>query len=77
MSRVMVHEPADDLRQKIIMARNSIINREKREIKCPYCNHVVIRVYNDSTGFIECKCKKCKTDVLVDLVSMRKMRYKI
>ncbi len=73
MSKVYTNMPSDDLKMKIVRAREFIRNKESRNIRCPYCKHIAFVVFAGSTGYVETKCRKCKHEVLVDLISMRKM----
>ena len=71
MRRAYVTAPTGEWMKKYLKAKENIVNKTKRDIKCPHCNHTAFAVYSDSVGFIETKCRKCKSEVLVDLVSMR------
>lgn len=76
MARIFTDIPNDELMEKIVKARNNIRNKESREIKCPYCKRIAFTVYADSSGYVQTKCDKCKKNILVDLVSMRRMNRK-
>ncbi|MFI3175477.1 MAG: hypothetical protein R3Y53_09825 [Bacillota bacterium] len=73
MGKIFTNVPPAELQKKIRNARESIRNKASREIQCPYCKRIVFSVFADSTGYIEVKCSKCKTEVLVDVVNMRRM----
>lgn len=74
MRRAYVQQPSSEWREKYLRAKERIVCQTKRDIRCPHCNHIAFAVYSDSVGFIETKCKKCKREVLIDLVSMRRTR---
>ena len=78
MRKAITSDPSEDMLHKIRNARLAIMSKSKRDIKCPYCQHTAFVVFADATGFVETKCKKCKQEVIVDLVSMRRIRqYKV
>ena len=66
MSRceIRITEPSAEMQQKII----------RRYIKCPYCKHNAIVVYEDTRGHVESKCKKCGRITVFDVMSMRRLR---
>ena len=75
MSRtdVRITEPSAEMRQKLLRARNAIANQKPRFIKCPYCRHNSLVVYEDTRGHVESKCKKCGRVTVFDVMSMRRM----
>ncbi len=76
MPRTFEGVPSDELSRKIAIATNNIRNKTSRQIRCHYCKRIAFEVYADSTGYIETKCSKCGKPILIDLVSMRRMRRK-
>lgn len=56
---IRVQEPAPELIEKIRRARVAISQQKPRYLKCPYCQHNAIAVYEDTRGHVETKCKKC------------------
>ncbi len=76
MSRadIRITEPSAEIQQKIVRARMAIANQEPRYIKCPYCKHNSIVVYEDTRGHVESKCKKCGRITVFDVLSMRRFR---
>ncbi len=77
MKQFKFKEPNEELKRKIQDARNFIINKEKRDIKCHNCEHVILVAYTGSVGCVEIKCKKCGHKNIVDLINMRKLAYSI
>ena len=60
---------------KIRMARNAILSQKQRAIKCPYCQHNTIIVFEDTRGHVGTKCKACGREVVIDVVNMRRLRF--
>ncbi len=56
---IRVQEPTPELIEKIRRARVAISQQKPRYLKCPYCQHNAIAVYEDTRGHVEAKCKKC------------------
>ena len=73
-SDIRITEPSAEMQQKIIRARNAIVNQKPRYIKCPYCKHNAIVVYDDTRGHVESKCKKCGLVTVFDVLNMRKVK---
>ena len=44
------------------------------DLKCPYCQHNAIAVYEDTRGHVESKCKKCGRITVFDVLNMRRLR---
>ncbi len=59
---IRVQEPTPELIEKIRRARVAISQQKPRYLKCPYCQHNAIAVYEDTRGHVESKCKKCGRD---------------
>lgn len=74
MAKPFMHEPSVEMMKKIRRARENIVSQSNRNIKCPYCQHVALVVYADTTGYVKTKCAKCKSEIVVDLVNMRKIK---
>lgn len=73
MSKIVrISEPSPEMMGKIIRARQAIAEQKPRFIKCPYCQHNSIVVYEDTRGHVETKCKKCGKVTVFDVVSMRR-----
>ena len=53
---IRVQEPSQEMQLKIIRARTAIASQKQRNIKCPYCCHNSITVYEDTRGHVEAKC---------------------
>ena len=75
MAKPFMHEPSDEMMKKIKQAREQIISQCNRNIRCPYCYHIALVVYADTTGFVKTKCAKCKSEIVVDLINMRRINH--
>lgn len=74
MSRnIRITEPSQEMMGKIIRARQAIAEQKPRFIKCPYCQHNSIVVFEDTRGHVETKCKKCGKVTVFDVMSMRRI----
>ena len=72
---IRVQELSPEMQQKIINARTAISTQKERNIKCPYCLHNAITVYEDTRGHVESKCKKCGRITVFNVLSMRRLRH--
>ena len=73
-SEVHVQEPSEEMKQKIIRARIAISTQKSRFLKCPYCQHKAISVFDDTRGHVEAKCSKCGHITAFDVLNMRRLR---
>lgn len=72
---IRIQEPSQEMQQKIVRARMAIASQKERTIKCPYCLHNAITVYEDTRGHVETKCKKCGRITIFNVLSMRRLRH--
>lgn len=63
---IRVSEPSPEMQEKIRRARCAIVNQKMRMVKCPYCGHNAIAVFEDSRGHIQAKCKACGRETVFD-----------
>lgn len=76
MSRgIRISEPSAEMQMKIIRARKAIAQQKPRYLRCPYCQHNALAVYEDTSGHVETKCKKCGEITVFDVLSMRRTRF--
>ena len=54
---IRVREPTPELIEKIRRARFAISQQKPQYLKCPYCQHNAIAVYEDTRGHL---CSKIK-----------------
>ena len=74
---IRVSEPSAEMQMKIQRARHAISSQKMRMVKCPYCGHNSIAVFEDTRGHVETKCKKCGKVTVFDVLSMRKIMFRL
>lgn len=72
---IRVSEPSPEMLEKIVRTRTAIASQKERNLKCPYCLHNAITVYEDTRGHVEVKCKKCGRVTVFNVLSMRRLRH--
>lgn len=72
-NNIRITEPSQEMMSKIVQARKAIAEQKARYIKCPYCQHNAIVVYEDTRGHVETKCKKCGKITVFDVMNMRRI----
>ena len=70
---IRVSEPSPEMQEKIRRARHAIVNQKMRMVKCPYCGHNAIAIFEDSRDHIQAKCKACGRETVFDVISMRRL----
>lgn len=56
MSRnIRVSEPSAEMQIKIIRAKDAIASQKPRIVRCPYCRHNSIIVFEDTRGHVQTK----------------------
>lgn len=74
MSRaVRMKEPSVEMQAKIKEAREAISAQKSRTVKCPYCQHNAIVIFEDTCGHIQIKCKSCGNEVIFDVFNTRRI----
>lgn len=71
---IRVTEPSAEMQSKIRRACNAIATQKKRMVKCPYCHHSSIVVFEDTRGHVQAKCKVCGRETVFDVLNMRRLR---
>lgn len=71
---IRISEPSVEIQTKIQRARRAISSQKKRMVKCPYCGHNAIAVFEDTRGHVQAKCKLCGRETVFDVLSMRRLR---
>lgn len=78
MSRnIRVSEPSPEMQIKIQRARRAITSQKMRMVKCPYCGHNSIAVFEDTKGHVQAKCKACGRETVFDVLSMRRLKLRL
>jgi len=49
-------------------------DKKSRAIGCHYCGFKMIVVYEDSTGYVNAKCKKCSMNAIYNVALRRRNR---
>lgn len=66
--------PSMEMVHKVRRARLAVASQKKRTIRCPYCHHNSIVVFEDTRGHVQTKCKLCGSETVFDVLNMRRMR---
>ena len=75
MSRnIRVSEPSAEMQIKIIRAKDAIASQKPRTVRCPYCRHNSIIVFEDTRGHVQTKCKVCGRETVFNVLEMRRLR---
>lgn len=59
---------------KIIRAKDAIASQRPRIVRCPYCRHNSIIVFEDTRGHVQTKCKACGRETVFNVLEMRRLR---
>ena len=73
---IRITEPSAEMLVKIRMARNAIASQKPRMVKCPYCKHNSIIVFEDTRGHVQAKCKACGRETVFDVLSLRRFQLR-
>ncbi len=60
--------------KKLILSRKEVSQLDIRDLRCPYCNFLVDRIYSDAAGHRESKCPKCKKVTVYNMAYFRRIR---
>ena len=74
---IRVTEPSLEMQEKIKRARRAIVSQKTRMVKCPYCQHNAIAVFEDTRGHVQAKCKRCGRETVFDVLSMRRLKLRL
>lgn len=72
--RAQTSTPAPEMVIKIRRACNAIASQKQRTILCPYCKNKTIVVYEDTRGHVQAKCKRCGSETVYNVLSMRRQK---
>ena len=73
---IRVTELSLEMQEKIKRARHAIASQKTRMVKCPYCQHNTIVVFEDTRGHVQAKCKRCGRETVFDVLSMRRLKLR-
>lgn len=65
-----------DTSHKLSASRKEAASLTLREIRCPYCDFLVEKVFSDVTGHKMVYCRKCKSEYPINLGYFRRMKNK-
>lgn len=74
MNRAYAGPLSDEMMSMVLSAARAVKSQKQRVIRCPYCKHSALIVFEDARGHVQTKCTRCKRDVVIDVISMRKSR---
>ena len=74
---IRVSEPSEEMQIKMRQACKAVASQKKRMVKCPYCLHNSIEVFEDTRGHVQAKCKVCGRETIFDVFSMRWLRFQL
>ena len=63
-----------EVSRKLTESRKEAVTLTLREIRCPYCDFLVEKVFSDVTGHKMVYCRKCKVEYPINLGYFRRMK---
>ena len=63
-----------DVSRKLTESRIETVTLTLREIRCPYCDFLVEKVFSDVAGHKMVYCRKCKVEYPINLGYFRRMK---
>ena len=74
MNRTYTEPLSDEMMSLVLSAVRAVASQSQRVVRCPYCKHSAIIVFEDARGHVQTKCNRCKRNVVIDVMSMRRNR---
>lgn len=71
---VKVRKLPAEVSRKLTASRKETVTLTLREIRCPYCDFLVEKVFSDVAGHKMVYCRKCKTEYPINLGYFRRMK---
>ena len=71
---VLLKPQTPEMQIKIIRAKDAIASQKPRIVRCPYCRHNSIIVFEDTRGHVQTKCKACGRETVFNVLEMRRLR---
>lgn len=62
---------SDEVLQRIRKHEDGIAGLRKRALRCHYCGHKEVEVFEDARGHVKAKCKKCGREAIYNVVLCR------
>ena len=63
-----------EVRKKLERSYVEVDGLTLRDVKCPHCMFVISRVYSDIQGHYLAKCRKCKSEMVLNLAYFRRQK---
>ena len=73
---VDVRKLSAEASRKLTASRKETVTLTLREIRCPYCDFLVEKVFSDAAGHKMVYCRKCKSEYPINLGCFRRMKAK-
>lgn len=70
---VRFSELSDEMKTQIAEAFNAVANQEAHRVKCPYCTHNSIVIFEDTSGHVQAKCKICGNETVFDALEIKRL----
>ena len=67
-------ELSDEILSKLLKSEQEAEGLAMRNIRCPFCNYLVEKVFSDISGHKQIYCQKCKQEYIVNLGYFRRQR---
>lgn len=67
-------ELSDEILLKLLKSEQEAEGLTMRNIRCPFCNYLVEKVFSDISGHKQIYCQKCKQEYIVNLGYFRRQR---
>ena len=71
---LVLSETSAEMQIKIIRAKDAIASQKPRIVRCPYCRHNSIIVFEDTRGHVQTKYKACGRETVFNVLEMRRLR---
>lgn len=73
MSNRVFIPPTPEMVEKIRKSHDDVEGQSVRSLRCPYCRHCAIKVFDDARGHVQAKCKVCGKETVFDVLNMRRL----
>lgn len=68
------YEVSEEIAYKLALSLAEVEGMEAKSLLCPICDFRIEDVYEDKSGHVKVKCKKCKNELVLNLAYFRRMR---
>ncbi len=68
---IRMSQPSGAMQMEILRTRQAIEGQQYYMMKCPYCHRSTIRIFDDTQGHIQVKCKACRKETVFDVGRIR------